>query len=81
MLSQVSLDPPFIVHEMRMGVSMITPQKRSFQILQQILYGCEIEFDRAFEELPQCSEGKTKKVQTLRTAIFGRHKRRTDMLI
>jgi len=29
----------FIVHEMGTGASMRTPQKRSFQILQQILYG------------------------------------------
>ena len=46
MLGQVSLDTPtptivtsFVVHEMGVGVSMRTPQKRSFKILQQILYG------------------------------------------
>jgi len=46
MFGQAFLDPPtlltvtsFIVHEMEMGVSVRTPQRRSFQILQQILYG------------------------------------------
>ena len=45
MLGQVSLDPPtpsvtsFIVHEIKMGMSIGTRQKCSYQILQQILYG------------------------------------------
>ena len=49
MLDQVYLDPPdhpltvtsFIVHKMGMGVPMRTPQKRSFEILQQILEGMQ----------------------------------------